>query len=324
MALQIRRGTNAERQLITPLVGELIYTTDTKKVYIGDGATLGGVQITSGIAGGGDTELVTDLSPQLGGALDLNSQNIIGTGNINIDGNIDTTGNINIGGTITASGFIGPITLEVLSNGVISFENDVVSTTTSQIVIGTGLEQQGNVLVLNTVNGNPVRINGRSNPSFFPVAKMEFNAIGGTFSTPVQPSSGDYIGGLSFITTVPSTNDKIPAGLIVMQLDPTETVNSGTAKGKLTFLTNGGTSANPNPKLMTFDAKGRLAINQEYAQATLDVNGIMKLAKQSSAPVPAIEGMIAVADGTAWDPANKGTGASYPAYYDGSVWRALF
>lgn len=45
MALQIRRGTDAERLAITPLAGELIYTTDTKKLYVGDGVTAGGNQV---------------------------------------------------------------------------------------------------------------------------------------------------------------------------------------------------------------------------------------------------------------------------------------
>ena len=42
MALRLRRGTDAERQLITPVAGELIYTTDTKLLYVGDGSTVGG------------------------------------------------------------------------------------------------------------------------------------------------------------------------------------------------------------------------------------------------------------------------------------------
>jgi len=49
MAFKIRRGTNAERLTITPAQGELIYTTDTKKLYVGDGTTVGGTAI--------DTEL---------------------------------------------------------------------------------------------------------------------------------------------------------------------------------------------------------------------------------------------------------------------------
>jgi hypothetical protein len=42
---QLRRGTDAQRVLVTPLEGEPLYTTDTKKLYIGDGATAGGVDV---------------------------------------------------------------------------------------------------------------------------------------------------------------------------------------------------------------------------------------------------------------------------------------
>ena len=44
------------------------------------------------------TELSADTSPQLGGNLDLNSNDITGTGNIN------TTGNITASGTFSGSG----------------------------------------------------------------------------------------------------------------------------------------------------------------------------------------------------------------------------
>ena len=42
MALKIRRGLEEDRETITPAEGELLYTTDEKKLYIGDGATAGG------------------------------------------------------------------------------------------------------------------------------------------------------------------------------------------------------------------------------------------------------------------------------------------
>ena len=45
MALQIRRGTDAQRQAITPAAGELIFTTDTKKLFVGDNSTVGGIQV---------------------------------------------------------------------------------------------------------------------------------------------------------------------------------------------------------------------------------------------------------------------------------------
>ena len=48
MPLQIRRGTNTQRTAMTqPLAqGELLYVTDDQRLYIGNGSTLGGVQIT--------------------------------------------------------------------------------------------------------------------------------------------------------------------------------------------------------------------------------------------------------------------------------------
>lgn len=55
MALRLRRGTDAERLLITPLEGELIYATDTKLLWVGDGTTAGGILATS--AGGGSYTL---------------------------------------------------------------------------------------------------------------------------------------------------------------------------------------------------------------------------------------------------------------------------
>jgi hypothetical protein len=35
MALRLRRGTNAQRQTITPVEGELLFTTDTQQLYVG-------------------------------------------------------------------------------------------------------------------------------------------------------------------------------------------------------------------------------------------------------------------------------------------------
>ena len=55
MALQIRRGTDASRQTVTPAEGELVYSTDTKRVYVGDGVTAGGVAVGSGGSGSGAT-----------------------------------------------------------------------------------------------------------------------------------------------------------------------------------------------------------------------------------------------------------------------------
>jgi len=89
MALKLRRGTDAERQTITPAAGELIYTTDLKEIWVGDGTTQGGILVSA--------EVSDDASPQLGGNLDLNGNDITGTGNININGTITATGTVNLG-----------------------------------------------------------------------------------------------------------------------------------------------------------------------------------------------------------------------------------
>lgn len=43
MPLQIRRGLEADRLSITPLAGELLFVTDTGKLFVGDGSTAGGI-----------------------------------------------------------------------------------------------------------------------------------------------------------------------------------------------------------------------------------------------------------------------------------------
>ena len=60
MALRLRRGTNAERLLITPVEGELIYTTDTKLLYAGDGTTAGGTLVAAGAGGSTTLNALTD------------------------------------------------------------------------------------------------------------------------------------------------------------------------------------------------------------------------------------------------------------------------
>ena len=83
MALRLRRGTNAERLTLdgvanpVPVEGELIYTTDTKKLFVGDGATTGGVAV--------DTGIVDASSISIG---DLSDVSTTGLGDIPVDGEV--------------------------------------------------------------------------------------------------------------------------------------------------------------------------------------------------------------------------------------------
>jgi hypothetical protein len=102
MSLRIRRGTDAQRAT-TPLdLGELVYTTDTKQLYVGNGIDNGGNPIirlgtglawadancTTIIATGVALQVSADTNPTLGGNLILNNYNINGVGNINILGDV--------------------------------------------------------------------------------------------------------------------------------------------------------------------------------------------------------------------------------------------
>ena len=73
--IQIRRGVEAQRALVTPDAGELLFTTDNKQLFVGDGATAGGLLVgggaggsyvqkhagTQAIASGADSAAVTGL-----------------------------------------------------------------------------------------------------------------------------------------------------------------------------------------------------------------------------------------------------------------------
>ena len=51
--IQIRRGVEAQRASITPDAGELLFTTDNKQIFVGDGATAGGL-LVGGASGSGN------------------------------------------------------------------------------------------------------------------------------------------------------------------------------------------------------------------------------------------------------------------------------
>ena len=50
MGLQFRRGIDSDRTGVTPSAGEPLFTTDTKKLYIGDGSTAGGILISGDVS----------------------------------------------------------------------------------------------------------------------------------------------------------------------------------------------------------------------------------------------------------------------------------
>jgi len=106
MPLQIRRGTNAERENLAspPAQGELIWITDERKLYIGDGNTLlVNLEPVTGYSNIDARDAVAD-------ALDNGSHDYIGftynRGAGTIDASVDIS---NYDGVITASAFKGSV-----------------------------------------------------------------------------------------------------------------------------------------------------------------------------------------------------------------------
>ena len=103
----------ADRTITLPDATGTVLLTD------GDGSNLTGII----------TDLIGDSTPQLGGNLDLNSNNITGTGNINITGTIDSTGNITVTSTspqinLIQSGTAGEIRMGFDSSGTFEIAVD--------------------------------------------------------------------------------------------------------------------------------------------------------------------------------------------------------
>ena len=120
MPLQIRRGLDSQRTSITPEAGELIYVTDSQKLYIGDGATVGGIAVTGFttedaydataqiFANGTHTNVTfthNDVANSLSAVVSLNTltENLDAGGfNVSNVGDINGSGNITLDGLVTA------------------------------------------------------------------------------------------------------------------------------------------------------------------------------------------------------------------------------
>ena len=101
----------------------------------------------------GGVEVVADTSPQLGGNLDLNSNNITGTGNVNITGTVTSTGALNTGSSsITTTGTVNVATVD-LGNWTITEAGGVLKFATGGTV-KMKLDASGNLTCVGDVTAN--------------------------------------------------------------------------------------------------------------------------------------------------------------------------
>jgi hypothetical protein len=137
MAFKLRRGLNSDRLTITPLEGEVIYATDTKLVYIGDGVTVGGIPVADNFTGN------TSLVPEGANLYFTNSRVVSAL----------TAGNgisINANGLITgSSAFTGNTNVVPEGTANLYFTNARV---VSALTAGNGISINANGLITSTAN----------------------------------------------------------------------------------------------------------------------------------------------------------------------------
>jgi hypothetical protein len=212
MALQIRRGLASNRTSITPAQGEVLYTTDTKLLYVGDGSTAGGTPVAP----------VTTVNG-LTGNVALVTDNIAEGGNPSTSNKYFTTNRAkDTIGTMLTSGTLSGLTITYDAGAhaiTITNTNVIQSGTTNSLAYwasnGTTLTPSANLTwneagnVLSNINGAfqiTANNGGRAmlttqtfNNSATGNNYLTFQKARGTNITPTTLVAGDAIHALNFL-----------------------------------------------------------------------------------------------------------------------------
>ena len=142
--IKLKRGLETNRSSITPVAGELIYTTDNLEVFFGDGAVLGGTEIGY---------LNTRTGGSVNGPVTLKSAVTIAAGdeNVNVFEVLDSEGSALFEVTQTGDAIIGG-KLTVNGDGQSSFAGDVL--------IGGSLTVNGDATVAVDLSADSLTVTG--------------------------------------------------------------------------------------------------------------------------------------------------------------------
>jgi len=135
MALKIRRGLESARTSITPADGEIIYTTDENKIYVGDGTTAGG-DLVAGLTGdkgqkgeigadGADGSIGVDGAKGQKGEIGADGAD----GSIGVDGAKGQKGEVGLGFNIAKTySSVADLTADTSPTGIVSGEFAIIET----------------------------------------------------------------------------------------------------------------------------------------------------------------------------------------------------
>lgn len=247
MALRLRRGTDAERITIIPLEGELIYTTDTEKVYVGDGTTAGGNLISTFAIS--DLNDVNTSGISVGDVLKWNGATFVpgpdADGGGVVDGN---TYNINVNGDVRGS--------------VFGDDSSVIVDSVNNIVNAPKLRARDVTAI-----GNDFKI-------------LNADDLSDTFFTVNANTTNTGVVSLKRNSTTDLSADTVAHGRIVFSREDTtnglETTASITGRNDALFLFQDSTANPADVSRYVAIKDGALGIGTITPTATLDVQGAIK------------------------------------------------
>lgn len=319
MALQLRRGTSGTRTSITPAAGELIYTTDNKLIYVGDGSTAGGTLVS----GGGLNDIVNDTTPQLGGDLDVNGFTITSGGNTAVNINAGGTGDLVLQGLLTIN-----------DAGNILKTGELNITSNTRITIGRNTDLiDGNLYVTRNSYSSTFGQGFYFAQHHNTASAVNFNLYRtrGTAAARLNVLDGDK---LAYINFTGYNSARIDGAAISVTVEGTPPV--GRIPTKISFDTDNGTSLATRAELsssgtwktntitaLTTDQNLAIAANGTGSvglDGTLFKASTMTMPPLASQPT-GVAGKMAVCDGTTWN--GGGDGLQHLMIYINSVWTVV-
>ena len=289
---------------ITATAGVDINGAASGTVDIGTGATTGNVTI-------GKVGNTTTINGTFNAAL---TGDVTGDVDGNVTGNIDNTA-LTVGATATTIA-IGNATSTTTVNGDLQLNNalivnNLVADDSISITTATG---DGNAISLGPQGTNTaINLTANSIRLFGPVTTSiaaQGGIVGDLKGSVVADDSTVIIDSVS--GTVYKAN--------IQDSGNWDTAFSWGNHATAGYITSGGE--------FTGDVKGSVFADDSSVMVNaVDFtmfSDVMNLTPLNAEPANLISGMLVAADGTTWDPASKAGAVSYPVFYDGAAWNALY
>ena len=146
--LKLRGGTTSQHSSFTGAEREVTVDTDKETLVVHDGSTAGGFPLLR--------NTVEDTTPQLGGNLDVNGNDIVSTSNANIDIIPNGTGDVNLGADTVMIGdnnSDATITTQGTGDLTLSTNSGTNSGTVTLLMVLTETYQSHQMALVNVLDG---------------------------------------------------------------------------------------------------------------------------------------------------------------------------